>query len=1403
MVNGNGGAFSEVFVFEKRSIRYEHPTLFGPSNARFGAGRDFVFDWRRALVGAQNCGLGRGRQKRCQRRSRLASVRGGAGGNTDHDSTSSEISPGSGTSWHGPGGGGGGGTVLYSAGLSVSTNLAGGPAGFTNESGTTHVNHGAVVGSPGLSATLSAGDGNNVFDFSDACGPNVSVVKTTTTPSLPTSATSATNATYSITLSNTGAGGAAGAVVDDPLPSPFTYDPATNATATYAAGSAGPATIAGTGTSTARFGTAGGDASNSFVIGPGSSVTLVFPVKTNSAAAGKYDNSASVSYADPGRTTNTLLVSPGGTYLSGAAVPGTNYNGALPANTGEDVTLTGPLSGIVFDDPNFAGRSSTPTGGGRPFDAAKGMKGVNGARVELYNSDGTFNTFTTTATVNGQDGVYSFPGLANGVYFVRVVNSSVPPSRAASATGLLPVQTFQVSDETADTTNNATDFPNRLGGRFPALTDAASNTSNASLNTTTFALGGGFAQSVSRVEVRQNAAPSVSGTSQGLAFGFNFDTVVNTLDSGQGTLRQFVLNANALANAGLAQDGLTGGVETSIFSIPSPSDPLGRAADANFASGVAKITLASTLTLTGTNGASTAIDGTTQTQNVGDTNAGTFGTGGTVGVQNVPLPTLPRPEVEIYGPRTVQIGLDIAADSALVKGVAMWGFGTSGDNSSNATIRVGSSATSNSLPPTITQVLLGTTAVPGSGGALAVPSPALYGKGDLVRGSGVKGAVVSNSVLAYAGGKGVALQQSAANWTIQGNEIRGNARDSTAWDGIDAQVAGTQILENLVTNSGGTGIDSYSSGTSATIRNNTSTANGQNCAPTTGEPAGIRSYGTGNLIELNIIAGNYGAGILVQSTATTKITQNSIYGNGAVFSSASPNAKSGQIGIDLLKAGDAIDHGTLPFVTPNDAGDADTGANGLLNFPVISSATISGENLTLQGFAPPGATVEVFAALPDPTGFGQGQTYAFSFVEGSAADSDSTTGAYDAATLQALGYPASVAALVGSETNANRFRVVVPLGALSNSSVLTATATVGNNTSEFSPDLSISAAGASVSGLVYLDANGNGTRENAETGASLTGYFIKLVPQGATSATRVVAVAADGTYSFSGVAAGRYSLVLDNNATLSDIMPTVPAGYTATESAGGINSLAIGNTSLANQNFGLYAGFSISGRVFEDSGVGSGVANDAVQNGTEPGLSGVSVQLRSGATIIATTNTSALGDYSFSIPASYSGQTLSVVETNANGFVSSGGVVGNTGGTYSRTTDTLSWTFNTATGALTGANFADVRLAALSNDGAALGTRGGSVNYPHVFTAGTSGTVSFATSQVANPPSGWTTALYLDVNGNGKFDAGDSAITATSPAISVVAGQKLNLVVVNYSGSRAACYTSNPRFRHSEGSCAT
>lgn len=110
----------------------------------------------------------------------------------------------------------------------------------------------------------------------------------------------------------------------------------------------------------------------------------------------------------------------------------------------------------------------------------------------------------------------------------------------------------------------------------------------------------------------------------------------------QGSLRQFVINANALGGAGaLAQAGsgqldgsttaLPSGYESSVFMIPS-----------NQLSGnVATITLTSALPAVSS--ANTRLDATTQTVNIGNTNGGTLGSGGTVGVDNVPLPLFPRP----------------------------------------------------------------------------------------------------------------------------------------------------------------------------------------------------------------------------------------------------------------------------------------------------------------------------------------------------------------------------------------------------------------------------------------------------------------------------------------------------------------------------------------------------------------------------------------------------------------------------------------------------------------------------------------------------------------------------------------------------------------------------------------
>lgn len=1023
---------------------------------------------------------------------------------------------------------------------------------------------------------------------------------------------------------------------------------------------------------------------------------------------------------------------------------------------------TAEILGRVFEDPNYSG------GAGRSFPTTPSAVVVPGARVELYSAAGAFIKADTT----GADGFYSFSNLGSATastdYIVRVVNSTVVSTRASTATGLVAVQTYRTeAKSTIDTASGsaiAQPVTNRVGGQNPAVADApAVTTVGAPIPAN--------AQSITTVQLGTAPVASVS-------FGFNFDTVVNTNDAGQGSLRQFVLNSNALSNSGLAQEGLTAGTETSIFMIPSGADPLGRAKDPNFNNGVAKITLASPLVITGANASATAIDGRTQTSNIGDTNAGTFGSGGSVGVQNVALPTAPRPEVEVTGPNSVAVGLDVQAASALVRNLSMWGFGGVGDNNNNATIRVGSGTAFTA--PVITQMTLGASAV-GDGGSAPL-NPANYGKGDLIRVNGVSAGSVTNSILAWGGGKGVGLVTGANNWTIQSNEIRNNARDSATWDGVDAQVAGTQVIGNLIYNQGGVGIDSFGAAGGALFTNNTVRNNGLLNTPTAGESAGVRVYGTGNSVTFNVISNNYGAGVQIQPGGATLISRNSIFGNGDVAStnSATPSR---QIGIDLLNSTDDITHGTSPFVTPNASGAKAPGGNDLLNFPVITGASIVGGQLTLDGFAPAGSSVEVFVAAPDPSGFGEGQTFAFNFVEGSAADTDNTTGSYNSSSLQALGYSAAVANLAGSETGANRFRVTVPAGAISSTSPLTTTATLTGRTSEFSPIITSNA--ATVSGTVYLDANRNGTLDGTESGTGLNNLFVKAVANGQTSATQAVPVdAATGAFNFSGLAAGSYKLVLSNNATLTDIAPTVPAGYVGTQAPDGTRQLTVGTQSIAGQDFGLYAGAQISGLVFEDNGTGGAAANDGIKNGGEVGLAGVKLNLtKADDTVIDTATTDANGQYQFRVPGGVASSSLKIVEANLPDTVSTGAQTATPGGSYNRASDTI--TFNYAAGTTySNLNFGDVRLATFTGEDSKIAIVGSSVAYPHVFTAQTAGTVTFGVAQLPSPNNpDWSVVGFRDSN-NGQLDGADAQL-GVAP-IAVVAGQQFTIFLQNFVPTTAA-----------------
>ncbi|MDQ6788115.1 MAG: right-handed parallel beta-helix repeat-containing protein [Acidobacteriota bacterium] len=584
------------------------------------------------------------------------------------------------------------------------------------------------------------------------------------------------------------------------------------------------------------------------------------------------------------------------------------------------------------------------------------------------------------------------------------------------------MQTFRTNDALGDTA--------RVGGEDPTKVDAAAGaaaTTLASLTTATTT-----AQSIGSV-------PATLASVAGVDFGFNFDTIINTKDSGQGSLRQFITNANALA-----------GADVSVFMISDGAAHPGlRAGLTNqLTSGVATITLASLLPAV--TDANTTIDGTTQTVNVGNTNSGTLGAGGTVGVDRLTLSTVQRPEVQlIHGATVLAVGLDLQGTNEIVRGLAVYGFGTAANNDTSANIRLGASA-SNAL---IEQNILGSTAI-----SFTDPGAGLRSTGDNVRSTGADNGILRNNLVGFSAGKGFGVEGGSTVWTIENNEFRGNGIGNSNLDGVDLETVGTTgntVRGNLSADNEGVGVDSYQSGGSNTIVNNTITNNGIGTGANV-ETAGIRLYGTNNTVDRNIIYANYGAGVMVTSNASANtITRNSIYANGMILNKGG-SAASGQIGIDLQSATDNASTGTAPFVTINDNGDTDVGGNGLLNFPVLESAQISGGNLVIKGFARPGSIVEFFVAAPDASGFGEGQTYLFTFTEGSAQDADAGTGTYTS--------PFGGKTVGTDTTNRFAFSAALPSG-VSTGTILTATATLAASTSEFSNNVSVANAPPAV-GLV-------------------------------------------------------------------------------------------------------------------------------------------------------------------------------------------------------------------------------------------------------------------------------------------------------------------------------------------------
>jgi uncharacterized repeat protein (TIGR01451 family) len=763
------------------------------------------------------------------------------------------------------------------------------------------------------------------------------------------------------------------------------------------------------------------------------------------------------------------------------------------------------VTGTVFEDANYGG------GAGRPL-SASGTVARPDATVELYDNTGNFVATTTTDT-NGQ---YTF-NVPAGTYTVRVVNSTVTSARTGYVAGLLPVQTY----------NGTT---TRVGGENPALVDAGPRTGTQTLGALT--TGTTTAESIATVT-------ATGSSTAGPDFGFNFDVVVNTNNTGQGSLRQFITNANALGGeTALAQSGsrvnittgatvaLTAGVESSIFMIPNGTARPGLLASSNggpaslLTSGVAAI--APTAALPNITGTLTIIDGTTQTFNIGNTNNVTLGTGGTVGTGATALTQLSGPEVQLRG-TTGFNGLTPSANNITVRGLSLYGFSTN--------ILAGVDITGTRIE----QNVIGTSAT-----SFTDPGTGVRTLNEGINLNGSDNGTISNNLIGFNGGMGIWLQSNGANGansnTVTGNEIRGNAITTIAgngerlvFDGVELQgnSTGNTVSGNLITGSYGHGIDSFGNDIGGnTISGNTISNNGVGIATNTGEEgSGLRIFGTTNptIISGNVLTGNNGSGVLVIGSANqVTISQNSMSGNT-------------RLGIDLLSTTEGNTStfwngqtGATSNVTINDNGDGDTGGNGLFNFPVLTTATLNGTSLVVNGFARAGSLVELFLATPlttDPTstatvtnnkGFGQGSSYLASRTEGNATD-DTNTGA---ATTYG---PNNINGLAQGTDSSNPFTFTIALSSLTadqrtallgGTAILTSTARLSNSTSEFSGNLVLPVAD------VATTLTGPTALSPGQASGSYTVAFTNNGPSPATNVTRRVTLPAGATVTAAQLPAG-------------------------------------------------------------------------------------------------------------------------------------------------------------------------------------------------------------------------------------------------------------------------------------------
>ncbi|WP_257683435.1 gliding motility-associated C-terminal domain-containing protein [Flavobacterium plurextorum] len=329
---------------------------------------------------------------------------GGKGGNTLNDLGNS----------HGPGGGGGGGIIRYNVpgtGVTINPSVTAGASGKTDNGSANGVDHGAQPGEAGSVKSFISSDVPPNLQVNASCFP----ILETTVKALTTSEVCGSigeKVTYEIQIKNTGAGNAAGVLLDFSFPANIEFDAATASYSTEASGPSG---------ALSSTGSANNPLIGNFNIAQNGVVTITLVGRiSGTIAAGKHSSSAQAQYLDPTRRLDatrkiTAAVNGYGTVnkkyegANQADVPGTNFNGVGSTIIVDDITILALPAAPTVN--TTQGNCTTPTG------TITVTAPANGPSVS-YTLTGTNPVTAPTSNATGV-----FPGLVSGTYQVTTTNS--------------------------------------------------------------------------------------------------------------------------------------------------------------------------------------------------------------------------------------------------------------------------------------------------------------------------------------------------------------------------------------------------------------------------------------------------------------------------------------------------------------------------------------------------------------------------------------------------------------------------------------------------------------------------------------------------------------------------------------------------------------------------------------------------------------------------------------------------------------------------------------------------------------------------------------------------------------------------------------------------------------------